>query len=91
VRVQVSVKQLGRNQPLLQVEDKDKLVLAMARPLVVEMEVETPVLQETMLQVMLVAQEVEPLILEIMITVVEVEMADQEEIKMFAQCKNLKL
>jgi tRNA U54 and U55 pseudouridine synthase Pus10 len=73
------------------VEDKDKLVLAMARPLVVEMEVETPVLQETMLQVMLVAQEVEPLILEIMITVVEVEMADQEEIKMFAQCKNLKL
>jgi hypothetical protein len=88
VRVQASVKQLGPNQPLLQVEDKGKLVLAMARPLVVEMEVETPVLQETMLQVMLVAQEVEPLILEIMITVVEVEVVDQEEIKMFAQCKN---
>jgi len=90
VRDLASDKQQDHNLLLLQAEEVAKLVLEMAKHQAVDKDKEMLQHQETMLQVMLVAQEVELLILHKIITVVTEEVA-QEEIKTFAQCKNSKL
>lgn len=90
VRDLASDKQQVHNLLLLQAEGVAKLVQEMAKLQEVDKVKEMLQHQETMLQVMLVAQEVELLILHKIITVVTEEVA-QEEIKTFAQCKNSKL